>query len=359
MERQSQIEIYVRDCSIAEVLAWAGSRLGRVGTPEAAGDATVYETSCGPLIVTPAIEGGPFVSLWFNTPRTPWETDLDCARDAARELGCPVRCDPGPHYPGVTNRPSTFVEVLGNSENLVTWANAPSVSSSPAELDLMFQEAGEVVTNIPAALSSALGAFPTQAVADASAVPIGEGTTRRVASRTFLTTFRDARLDAQLLVGPLDPQSPPHMKIQGCSAAIWRIRARSALRELAFECSWQQPPVDTDGGPNPGEGLDAVTWRTPVAAVSLGTEDGEFLRHRALRADFMPPVLAAQLHFSTVEYSPNGLRVSLRDVPADSIVQIHFVLAWSDSDTDASPSTWFAVDQRPEEILRQLIGRAG
>jgi hypothetical protein len=232
-------------------------------------------------------------------------------------------------------------------------------AESPAEPDPMFEEAGEVIDNVPPTLSSPLGTFPTRAIADACAVPISQGTTRRLASRAFLTTFRDAKLEAQLLLGSLVPQAPPHMKIQGCSAAVWRIRAHSPLRKLAFQSWWHEVPGDADGGPNPGEGLDAVTWRTPVAAVSLGTEDGEFLRHRALRADCMPIAFAARLNFSSIEYPPHGLSVSLRDVPTDSIIQVQFVLAWSDSDTGESPSTWFAVDQKPQEILSQLVGRAG
>lgn len=121
MAQRREIEIYVRDCNVADVLAWAKSRLGDLTRAEAAGDATVYETPCGPLIITPAIEGGPFVSLWFNTPHTPWRTDVDCARDAARELRCTVRCDPGQQYPEVPQQSSTFLEIAGEREQLVTW----------------------------------------------------------------------------------------------------------------------------------------------------------------------------------------------------------------------------------------------
>jgi hypothetical protein len=121
MDKQREIEIYVRDCTVADLLAWAGSRLGNLAGPDAAGDATVYESPCGPLIVTPAIEDGPFISLWFNTPRTPWRTDVDCARDAARALRCTVRCDPGQQYPEVPPQSSIFLEIVGEREELVTW----------------------------------------------------------------------------------------------------------------------------------------------------------------------------------------------------------------------------------------------
>lgn len=121
MEKQGEIMIYVRGCTVARMLDWAASRLGELSTPEVVGDATVYGSPCGPLIVTAGIEDGPFVSLWFNTPHTPWQTDVDCGRDAARELGCTVRCDPGQHFPGVSPHSPVFLEVVGDRETLVTW----------------------------------------------------------------------------------------------------------------------------------------------------------------------------------------------------------------------------------------------
>lgn len=117
MTRQRELEIYVRGCRLEDILAWAEIRLGALAAPVAAGDATVYDSPRGPLIVTPEIEGGPFVSLWFNTPSAPWSTDVECARDAVHALRCTVRCDPGGAGPG----PSTFLELDGENERLIEW----------------------------------------------------------------------------------------------------------------------------------------------------------------------------------------------------------------------------------------------
>jgi len=117
--------------------------------------------------------------------------------------------------------------------------------------------------------------------------------------------------------------------------------------------------LDASGGPNSGEGLDAITWRTGAGVLSLGTEDGEFLRSRALLGDNMPPAMAGELDISTVEYLPNGLRIPLRNVPSRSVVQVHFLLAWADKCIEESPSTWFAVDQKAETIVSQLCNGTG
>jgi hypothetical protein len=79
------------------------------------------------------------------------------------------------------------------------------------------------------------------------------------------------------------------------------------------------------------------------------------LRHRALDGDAMPHGLAQQLNFSTVEYLSHGLRLAVRDVPPRFVVQVQFILAWSNAFTDESPSTWFAVEQQPKDIVHQLL----
>ena len=73
----------------------------------------------------------------------------------------------------------------------------------------------------------------------------------------------------------------------------------------------------------------------------------------------MPRSLAEQLGYSTVEYVPNGLRLSLFNVPTDSFVQVQFLIAWSDTYSDESPSTAFAVDQAPKDGVSQLSEGSG
>jgi hypothetical protein len=89
--------------------------------PQGAGDALVYGSPCGPVIITLRVEDGPFTGVWFNTTRTPWDTDVDCARDAARELGCVLRCDPGVTVGTAPRVASAFLEIAGANERLVDW----------------------------------------------------------------------------------------------------------------------------------------------------------------------------------------------------------------------------------------------
>jgi hypothetical protein len=100
--------------------------------------------------------------------------------------------------------------------------------------------------------------------------------------------------------------------------------------------------------------LDAQTWEIGDVKLSLGTEDGEYLAARAHRGELVPPRLAPELDASTVQYLADGLRVPFSSLQAGEIVQVHFILAWATDDDPYRVDTWFAVDQHPAEILRQL-----
>ena len=121
MERQREIEIYLRDCPLDRLVTWLESVVGPLAPVEAGGAALVYRSSIGPIVVTQGIEGGPFVGVWFNSPNTPWATDVDCARQAARELERVVRCCPGPDFPDVPCWVADqFLEIAGGMEQIVT-----------------------------------------------------------------------------------------------------------------------------------------------------------------------------------------------------------------------------------------------
>jgi hypothetical protein len=121
MERQTEIEIFIRDCPKARLLVWIENLIGTLGTPNSVGESTTYPSPVGTVVVTPNVDGGPFQSVKFNTADTPWSTDVDCARQAAKVLGCVVRCVPGQHYPKVNSTTGTFLEIEGQAEKLMHW----------------------------------------------------------------------------------------------------------------------------------------------------------------------------------------------------------------------------------------------
>lgn len=120
LRHQENIEIYLR-CDTQQVVEWLARVAGPVVLTEAMGDMLAYETRTGTVFVTPDIGDGSFVSVYMKAAGTPWSTDVDCARQAASELGCVVRCDPGRHHPEVHPASDIFLEIHRGAEVLVDW----------------------------------------------------------------------------------------------------------------------------------------------------------------------------------------------------------------------------------------------
>ncbi|KZZ42660.1 MAG: hypothetical protein MK185_12065 [Saccharospirillaceae bacterium] len=89
-ERFPDIEIYLMKAEAAAVKEWLNSALGEV-TVVKAGTTCHWQFSGMDVFFTEQAEKN-FSSLWFKQNRTPWLTDLDCARIAHAALGCEIRC---------------------------------------------------------------------------------------------------------------------------------------------------------------------------------------------------------------------------------------------------------------------------
>lgn len=162
---------------------------------------------------------------------------------------------------------------------------------------------------------------------------------------------------AELLVAPYSPHLPEGRVVLGCQAILWRLRALTHVTRPTFACQWGDLPADADGGPDSGEGLDALTWQLNSARLSLGTEDGEYLRARATKGSLMPARLATELNASTVHYLADGLSVPLPSLQPSELVQLHFIVAWTSPGGPDLADTWFAVDQPASTVLTQLAIR--
>ena len=124
VERQREVDVYLRDCPLDRAVAWVRANVGPLVGPLDGGESVMYHPATGAIIFTPGVEDGRFLGVWFNTCHRPWATDIECARAASAALGCVVRCDPGSSYPDVHPQSDVFLEIDGTSERLVgEWAD--------------------------------------------------------------------------------------------------------------------------------------------------------------------------------------------------------------------------------------------
>ena len=138
-----------------------------------------------------------------------------------------------------------------------------------------------------------------------------------------------------------------------CICGIWRIKA---LKEIncSFNCYLQtEANIDSKGWPESGEGLIAQSFENDQIKLTIGTEDEEYLERRAKSQDWLPHRFKSEMKANLIEYLYNGIKVTVPKLFQNEQAQLHFIAAWSfKKDSDAS--TWYAVDQSPRNILKQV-----
>lgn len=149
------------------------------------------------------------------------------------------------------------------------------------------------------------------------------------------------------------PHLPTGMQVSHCLSGIWRVKVLKNHPIFNFECTlnYMKPnfPDESDVFIESGEGLAAQTWETPVVRLTIGTEDEDYLQQRASDQNWLPYRFKDLINPNSIEYLKNGIKISLPEFRENEVVQIHFSIAW----TFREIATWFAVDERVGDILKQ------
>lgn len=111
------IEIYVRNLSEDEAVTWLQTLFDDLERKENALVETyvgTYDGETVPVQIAEEVENGPYTSLWFNAPETPWNDAPECARAAHEGLQKEVLC-----FLNDPERPWTMLRVAEEGEEHV------------------------------------------------------------------------------------------------------------------------------------------------------------------------------------------------------------------------------------------------
>lgn len=96
---QSDIEIYIKDCTTDVIKEWFEKRLGATTLLKEGKNMHLFKCTYNSkeikIEVLAEAVGKRFTCIWFQSPDTPWHTDLECARDAFVALNTEIRCSEG------------------------------------------------------------------------------------------------------------------------------------------------------------------------------------------------------------------------------------------------------------------------
>lgn len=127
-ENFPDIEIYVKQVKPAAIENWLRQHFDIVRHESkdhshrltlSSDDDTTIEC----LMVENAVKG--FTSIWFKSADTPWQTDRDCALDAATALDCEVRCSTGPWHEGSEDQ-GAWLQITDQGESRINWFQSSS-----------------------------------------------------------------------------------------------------------------------------------------------------------------------------------------------------------------------------------------
>jgi hypothetical protein len=118
------IEIYIAAVTPEDVLAWLAARFpASTAAPRPAGKkqwrlALQHDGRTLPALVIQDAAPG-YVSLWLDSPHTPWADDIACAREAFAHFHSDVRATPGSWREG--DDPDLWWHIDATGEGLVKW----------------------------------------------------------------------------------------------------------------------------------------------------------------------------------------------------------------------------------------------
>jgi len=177
----------------------------------------------------------------------------------------------------------------------------------------------------------------------------------QVSDDAFIYIWDFNNVHLELLRISIVPELPQHLKVEKCIALLWRFKNLSKKINLRLKCQFF-PKRNAEWDSESGECLSAQCWEDADYKITIGTQDEECLEGRAFNSKGLPLRLAKQklLDPELVENHEDGIEVVLPPLLENEEGQIQFIISWVNKKETDPISTWYAVDQKPEYILKSI-----
>ncbi|WP_211829430.1 hypothetical protein [Kistimonas asteriae] len=124
--QQPDIEIYVKRTPIDAILSWLETCADDMSDVTQQGRShsltLTLNSQTIPVTVVEDAAGKAWTSIWLNSPDTPWESDVDCARACHTALNCQIRCNGAFWQEESANMDEWWQIAENGEERLIEWA---------------------------------------------------------------------------------------------------------------------------------------------------------------------------------------------------------------------------------------------
>jgi hypothetical protein len=144
------------------------------------------------------------------------------------------------------------------------------------------------------------------------------------------------------------------------------LKINDLKEEISIECSLSPKDKKIISSIDTGESLDSLCIENDTDVVSIGTEDGEMMKYRSEKEDWMPLRFKKALgyqsnsEFSFTSYLDFGLETNLPELAKGEKLYFHYLVATNkrkkskDSPNEEDISTYLAVDFPKWTLIERL-----
>lgn len=121
-QRHPDIEVYVKDRTAQRIFEWVetvGSLTNLKTAKESIKATLLIDDLEIPVLIQQRVIGKAWSTVWFDSSETPWATDLECARQIAKELDTQTRCIASGWQEG--DEPDEWYKVHQGVEEKIVW----------------------------------------------------------------------------------------------------------------------------------------------------------------------------------------------------------------------------------------------